>query len=601
MSYKYSRGPQVIGDLKARDDAERNTVIDFGEDQIEFQTSGSTRLKVDNDGAEITGSLQITSLGNQNEIMIVGANNSLSSSNLLTIDSANDRIGIGTSSPSVKLDMVGEAAGETQIRMAQHNTDSDAPDIRLFKSRGTEASPTAVADQDNLARVNSFAYNGSSYVQAGSFGWSADGTDGDSTFDIRTRVGGTTATRLEVNATGDIDISGKLDVDNDANVSGSLTVTGSIITTNDISFQDNAGTFPTNTAGFFWDLNNDEARIYAKQPSSDAIDFVFKLSDNNGSADRYMFWVDDYRGGSHDRYPLVMHGDNIYMHSTETSEGVPDLSTAKINIPRGTNSATTTVHKGRVELQGDNTSDLYIRFTQNSQNGYIFQDQSDSNALKIESHTHLSFNTNGANERLKIASGGAITFNGAYTFPTSDGGANQILQTDGSGQLTFVDVDDGGSNTPEVLKVGLSSDLTLSGSGTYQTLSLDGVQFDTFTGGAGWNTGSYNFIATEAGYYEIQASFIFDVIQSDITQYQIYLVSSSSASTINSAGIPFLALNQYNNNPAEIDMRTFHLSTIAHFSTNQSASIQVRQVGGTGNQTVIKSGLNQTFMTIRKL
>ena len=48
MSYKYSKGSQVIGDLKAADDAERNTVIDFGEDQIELQTGGSTRLKVEN-------------------------------------------------------------------------------------------------------------------------------------------------------------------------------------------------------------------------------------------------------------------------------------------------------------------------------------------------------------------------------------------------------------------------------------------------------------------------------------------------------------------------------------------------------------------------
>ena len=266
MSYKYSKGSQVIGDLKAADDAERNTLIDFGEDQIEFQTSGSTRLKVDNNGIEVTGSIK---------------------------------------------------------------------------------------------------------------------------------------------------------------------------TTTDIVFSDNAGTFPTATPGFYWDLNNDEARMYATQPASDQIDFVFKLSDNNNSVDRYMFWVDDYRGGSYDRYPLVMHGENIYMHSTQTSEGVPNLSTAKINIPRGTTSATTTVHKGRVQLQGDNSSDLYLRFTQNSQNGYIFQDQSDSNALKMESHTHLSLNTNGANERLKIASGGAITFNQAYTFPTSDGDANQVLQTNGSGQLSF--------------------------------------------------------------------------------------------------------------------------------------------------------------------
>ena len=61
MSYKYSKGAQVIGDLKAADDAQRDTLIDFGEDQIEFQTSGSTRMKVHNSGVDLTGSLHISS------------------------------------------------------------------------------------------------------------------------------------------------------------------------------------------------------------------------------------------------------------------------------------------------------------------------------------------------------------------------------------------------------------------------------------------------------------------------------------------------------------------------------------------------------------
>jgi len=55
MSYKYSRGSQVIGDLKAKDDTQRDTIIDFGEDQIQFQTSGSTRMTVTNDGVQVTG------------------------------------------------------------------------------------------------------------------------------------------------------------------------------------------------------------------------------------------------------------------------------------------------------------------------------------------------------------------------------------------------------------------------------------------------------------------------------------------------------------------------------------------------------------------
>jgi archaellum component FlaF (FlaF/FlaG flagellin family) len=46
MSYKYSKGSQVIGDLKAADDTQRDTLIDFGEDVIDFQTSGSSVLKI---------------------------------------------------------------------------------------------------------------------------------------------------------------------------------------------------------------------------------------------------------------------------------------------------------------------------------------------------------------------------------------------------------------------------------------------------------------------------------------------------------------------------------------------------------------------------
>ena len=54
MSYKYSKGSQVVGDLKAEDDTERNTIIDFGEDRIDLQTSGSTRIKISGSNGEIT-------------------------------------------------------------------------------------------------------------------------------------------------------------------------------------------------------------------------------------------------------------------------------------------------------------------------------------------------------------------------------------------------------------------------------------------------------------------------------------------------------------------------------------------------------------------
>ncbi len=65
MSYKFTKGAQVIGDLKAADDTQRNTLIDFGEDQINFETSGTVRMQVSNTGitalnGAFTGSLHGT-------------------------------------------------------------------------------------------------------------------------------------------------------------------------------------------------------------------------------------------------------------------------------------------------------------------------------------------------------------------------------------------------------------------------------------------------------------------------------------------------------------------------------------------------------------
>ena len=45
-----------------------------------------------------------------------------------------------------------------------------------------------------------------------------------------------------------------------------------------------------------------------------------------------------------------------------------------------------------------------------------------------------------------IQTSGTVNVNGAYTLPTSDGSANQILETDGSGAVTFVDKPSAGAS-----------------------------------------------------------------------------------------------------------------------------------------------------------
>ena len=81
MSYKYSTGPQVIGDLKAKDDTQRDTQIDFGEDYIGFETSGSA-------------------------VMVVSGS----------------RVGIGTTTPDYDLDVAGNVGVNQYI---YHNGDGN--------------------------------------------------------------------------------------------------------------------------------------------------------------------------------------------------------------------------------------------------------------------------------------------------------------------------------------------------------------------------------------------------------------------------------------------------------------------------------------------
>ena len=58
----------------------------------------------------------------------------------------------------------------------------------------------------------------------------------------------------------------------------------------------------------------------------------------------------------------------------------------------------------------------------------------------------------------RVAGGGIITFNEAYSFPLVDGTANQILRTDGVGTLTWVNQND----TIQFAATDLTTDFTVA-------------------------------------------------------------------------------------------------------------------------------------------
>ncbi len=83
-----------------------------------------------------------------------------------------------------------------------------------------------------------------------------------------------------------------------------------------------------------------------------------------------------------------------------------------------------------------------------------------NNAANVGSFTNSNFNiVSNDTVRIGVASGGGITFNQEYTFPTSDGSNGQVLQTNGSGTLSFATVSGGGgSDTNTFVIVGEESD-----------------------------------------------------------------------------------------------------------------------------------------------
>ena len=122
---------------------------------------------------------------------------------------------------------------------------------------------------------------------------------------------------------------------------------------------------------------------------------------------------------------------------------------------------------------------IAIESTDNAQNLDLdFYNNSGSVAGRIryaEGPGTFSFFPNaGATEAITLAYAGGVTFNNEYTFPTSDGTANQVLQTDGSGNLSFATVQAGGGGTvSEAFKnIAVSGQSSVVADGATDTLTL---------------------------------------------------------------------------------------------------------------------------------
>ena len=121
--------------------------------------------------------------------------------------------------------------------------------------------------------------------------------------------------------------------------------------------------------------------------------------------------------------------------------------------------------------------------------------------------------TTSANQIALGSTSDTVKISGTYTLPTSDGTANQVLTTDGSGAVTFADAGGGGADLYAAETTGstdptatgtlsLAIGSSANGSGTNAVAIGNGAAAGTYSVGIGWNagnTGSNNTIIGRTG------------------------------------------------------------------------------------------------------
>ena len=129
--------------------------------------------------------------------------------------------------------------------------------------------------------------------------------------------------------------------------------------------------------------------------------------------------------------------DKLAVYSYGTSNDVFTIKKSDGFVGIGTTSPLDLLHikssstDARLVMDGHTDADAEVKFAENGTVKFTIGNDAATDSFVIGT-TNVD-----TGKRFEINSSGVIKFNGAYTFPTADGSANQVLQTNGSGALSF--------------------------------------------------------------------------------------------------------------------------------------------------------------------